>query len=163
APLPASKVNALAASDTSMNVTWTDTSDTETGFRIERNSSAEEAAAAWVVAGTVGAGETSFTDTGLTSGVTYSYRVIAFNDAGDSMTTESLALDARRYRATTRVAHAAGAPIQVEAYQTQNGGVWNTLTETHYNDDGDWVSFSDVDLSGATTMFIRLASPHSNN
>ena len=36
------------------------------------------------------------------------------------------------------------------------------IDEVDYNDDGDWVMFSDVDLTGATNMFVRMASIHAN-
>ena len=55
-------------------VQWTDTSSNETGFRIQRGGS---------VVGTVGAGQTSFTDSPLAAG-SHTYRVQAFAGACDS-------------------------------------------------------------------------------
>src|SRR5438874_2448995 len=77
-PAAASNVlaNAAAApSTTQINVKWTDNSNNETGFRIERNSDPFEAAGSWALDGTVGANVTSYTSGGLVSGVSYSYRV----------------------------------------------------------------------------------------
>src|SRR5436190_3019065 len=75
-PAAATNVNAVASAiNTNMFVSWTDNSTDETGFRIERNASPTEAADQWVTAGTVGPDIAQFTDTGLTSGNTYSYRV----------------------------------------------------------------------------------------
>lgn len=63
-----------------IRVTWTDASSNETGFRIERS----DAGGAFASAGTVAAGVVTFTDSGLTDGVSYTYRVVAFNTVGDS-------------------------------------------------------------------------------
>jgi hypothetical protein len=63
-----------------IRVTWTDASHNEDGFRIERS----DAGGAFAGAGTVAPGVVTFTDTGLTDGVSYTYRVVAFNAAGDS-------------------------------------------------------------------------------
>jgi hypothetical protein len=62
-----------------IHLAWDDTSQNEDGFKIER-----------LVAGlidktlTVGGNVTSYFDTGLTTGVTYCYRVRAYNSVGES-------------------------------------------------------------------------------
>lgn len=61
-------------------VRWVDNSGDETGFRIERKSGSEE----FIVVGTVGAGATTFEDTGLSGDTTYTYRVVATNGGGAS-------------------------------------------------------------------------------
>jgi len=55
---------------TSITINWTDNSSNETGFRIYRNGSLYDL---------VGANTTSYTDTGLACGTTYSYYVTAIN------------------------------------------------------------------------------------
>jgi len=61
-----------------VNLTWTDNSDNETGFLIQRTNPDGTTTNA-----TVGAGITTFTQT-VTSGVSYSYRVHAFSDTAQS-------------------------------------------------------------------------------
>jgi predicted phage tail protein len=82
APPPAapSGLTATAVSNSAINLTWTDQSTNETSFKIER----ALGAGAFSQVGTVGAGVTSYTDTGLTAGTSYSYRVRASNTGGDS-------------------------------------------------------------------------------
>jgi len=63
-----------------IRVTWTDASNNETGFRIERS----DAGGAFASAGTIGAGVVTFTDSALTDGVAYTYRIVAYNAVGDS-------------------------------------------------------------------------------
>ncbi|MGC8638434.1 MAG: fibronectin type III domain-containing protein [Isosphaeraceae bacterium] len=69
---------ATALSDTSIALSWSDVAG-ETGFRIERQISGT-----WTSVGTVGAGVTSYTDTGLTEATSYAYRLFATNSIGDS-------------------------------------------------------------------------------
>jgi hypothetical protein len=66
-----------------LHLAWIDTSENEEGFQIER-----------LVGGlidrtiSIGPNTTSYIDTGLTKGVTYCYRVRAFNSAGESLASE---------------------------------------------------------------------------
>ena len=85
-----------AASTTQINLSWTDNSTNETGFKIERKSGTGN----YVVIGTTAADITSFNDTGLTPSTVYTYRVYSFNMAGNSssftneiaLTTDSILL-----------------------------------------------------------------------
>ena len=63
-----------------VRLTWTDNSDDETGFRIEHAAGP----AGFVQLAVVGANVTQYSDRNLARGVTYYYRVQAFNGAGES-------------------------------------------------------------------------------
>ena len=65
--------NEVQAQSASLRLTWTDTSDNEDGFKIER-----------LVAGLVDAAG-GIDDSGLVNGVIYCYRVKAFNSGGESL------------------------------------------------------------------------------
>jgi len=80
---PAAPANlaATAVSSSQINLTWAD-SDTEQGFKIERCTGAGCSDFAQIA--TVGANVTSYSNTGLTPSTSYSYRVRAYNAAGDS-------------------------------------------------------------------------------
>lgn len=73
-------LTATAAGSTQINLAWTDNSDDETGFRIERRIGA----GSWGTVTSVSAGSTSYSNTGLSPSTTYEYRVYAYNGAGDS-------------------------------------------------------------------------------
>src|SRR5205085_2691189 len=79
-PAAPSNLAASAASSSQVNLTWTDNAGNETGFKVERSASGSSFAQVALV----GAGVTSYSDTGLAASTQYSYRVRATNGAGDS-------------------------------------------------------------------------------
>jgi len=75
---------ASPASATALRLTWQDTSSAESGFKIERLSGSN-----YVEIASVGANVGSFSDTNLTAGASYCYRVRAFNATGVSPPTNA--------------------------------------------------------------------------
>jgi hypothetical protein len=80
--VPATPINVAgsANSSTQITVVWNDVT-TETGYRVQRSGDGVN----WTTIGSVAANATSYADSGLTPSTNYSYRVIAFNNAGDSV------------------------------------------------------------------------------
>lgn len=72
---------AFAASAT---LTWTDNSTNETGFDIERKTEACTGSGPFTPIATVGMNVTTYKDLTVVEGVTYCYRVDAYNPAGKS-------------------------------------------------------------------------------
>ncbi len=68
-------LTASAVSSSRINLTWTDHSTNETGFQIYRKFGACSSPTAWERINTKVPNSTSYSNTGLTSGTTYSYRV----------------------------------------------------------------------------------------
>lgn len=79
-PAPPSDLSATAVSTTQINLSWTDNSSDEQGFRVERSLNGAD----FTVIATVNQNVTAFNDTGLTPNTTYFYRVLAFNNFGNS-------------------------------------------------------------------------------
>ncbi len=79
APAAPGGLNASSASASQINLTWQDNAGNENGFRVERNNGGS-----WTQVTTLSANVTSFNDSGLSAGASYSYRVFAYNDAGTS-------------------------------------------------------------------------------
>ncbi len=79
-PAAASNSSADALSGLRIQVGFADNSSNEDGFRMERSTAGGPFAALTTLA----PGVTSYEDAGLTDGVLYEYRVIAFNKVGDA-------------------------------------------------------------------------------
>ncbi len=82
-PVPATPtgLTATVVSSSQINLTWTDNSTDETGFRISRSLSSDSG---FSEIGTVSANATSYSDTNLNPGTPYFYRVTASSLAGES-------------------------------------------------------------------------------
>lgn len=80
-PSPPLDLAATAWSSSGIRLTWTDASDDEDGFHIERSSGS---CTAFTLLSTVGAGVQGYSDAGLSPSHTYCYRVRAYNGAGPS-------------------------------------------------------------------------------
>jgi hypothetical protein len=73
-------VVATAISGTQINVSWNDNTTTETGFKLFRKT----ANGTYSQIAYMGANLTSFADSGLSNGTTYTYRVFATDETNDS-------------------------------------------------------------------------------
>jgi hypothetical protein len=92
APSPGApgSLSATAVSSSQINLSWTDTSDDETNYRIERRIGPDS----YSTIATLAADSTSYSDTGLASGTTYEYRVTAFNAEAETSASASATTDA---------------------------------------------------------------------
>ncbi|WP_293896008.1 FISUMP domain-containing protein [Flavobacterium sp.] len=82
-PIAPSNLNGtVVASTTQINLSWTDNSTNETGFKIERKTGA----GTYAVVGTTATDINTFSDTGLTPCTTYTYRIYSYNSVGNSPT-----------------------------------------------------------------------------
>lgn len=79
-PHPASALTVSIESESSVRLDWTDNSESETGFRIERKALWEDD---WENLATIGTNENSYSDNSVNLGEAYLYRVIAFDANND--------------------------------------------------------------------------------
>src|SRR5690349_17518211 len=82
-PAPPPNLSVQAVSSTSVSLKWSDNSTRETGYKIERSTDGSTFSQITVT----GASATSYTNTGLTSGKKYYFRVRGYNDGGNSVYT----------------------------------------------------------------------------
>ena len=81
-PIAPSNLTGTVASTTQINLSWTDNSTNETGFKIERKTGS----GTYAVVGTTATDVTTFSNTGLTPSTTYTFRVYSNNAVGNSLT-----------------------------------------------------------------------------
>ncbi|MFA5794468.1 MAG: fibronectin type III domain-containing protein [Candidatus Brocadiia bacterium] len=82
APLAPSNMITTTVTTTDIGLQWTDNSDGEQGFKIERNILPTNTGFALIT--TLPPNTTAYTNSGLTLGTTYNYRVYAYNGIGIS-------------------------------------------------------------------------------
>ena len=81
APSAPTNLTATSVSSSQIKLAWTDTSNNETGFRIERKTGST---GTYSLVTMVGAGVTTYQDIGRSPGTTYFYQVLSTNGAGNS-------------------------------------------------------------------------------
>ena len=87
APAAPSNLAAATISSSQITLNWTDNSNNETAFKIDR--ATDSGFTQNVTTATVGADVATYSDAGLSSTTTYYYRVRATNDVGDSANTST--------------------------------------------------------------------------
>jgi hypothetical protein len=150
-PAAPSALSATAASSSQINLAWTDNSNNESNFRIERCQGAGCTNFAQIA--TVGANVTVFNDTGLTASTSYSYRVRASNAGGDSGYSNTAS-------ATTQAgATIPNAPSGLSAAATSSSQINLSWADNSNNED----SFRIERCQGAgCTNFAEIASVGAN-
>ncbi len=170
APSAPSALAAAASDSSDIALTWTDNSTNETGFKIERSPDAST----WTQITTVGAGVTSFTDSGLAVSTKYYYRVRAYNSGGKSgYTGTANATTTAKPAIPTGLTAAVASPTSVQLTWTDNsnnetgfriqissngGSTWTTATTTGAN----VTSYTDSGLTTNHAYQFRIRLNSSN-
>jgi hypothetical protein len=84
-------LSARAVSSDQVELQWSDNSTGETGFRIERKTAGH--GYAWI--GSADADSDGYSDSGLSASVTYTYRICAFDESGDSFFSDEAVVTTR--------------------------------------------------------------------
>ena len=166
-PAAPTGLSTTANSTSQITLNWTDNSNNETGFLIERQNGAS-----WTAVTTTAAGVTSFADTGLAPNTAYTYRVSAVNAAGTSAptntstaTTQQVVTPPNVPAAPTNLTTTADLSTQITLRWTDNsnnetgfnierlnGSTWVPLTSVA----ADTTVFSDANLSPNTAYSYRV-------
>ena len=111
APFAPSNLELTVLSDSKISLVWTDNSADECGFKIERK---KGSTGIFSLIHTTEKDVESYNDSGLDSYRTYYYRVIAYNEAGDSAcSSEAYATTEREHGGSCFIATAAfGSPLE---------------------------------------------------
>ncbi len=126
-------LQAVALSDTAIELEWVDNSSNEDGFKIKISQDGSN----FSDLGTADANATSYTSTGLTPETTYYYKVIAFNSFGDSGETDPA-------NATTTATPLAppNAPTNLQALTVSDMQIDLSWTDNSDNDAGFAIEIS---------------------
>lgn len=155
-PLPPNMLNAQAVSATEIDLTWSDNSNNEANFRVERAvaSSGSGGIGDYVLIGAVGAGVTKYADMTVSAGTTYYYRVSASNSKGISSPTAATNL-------TTPAAPGAAPSAPSNLVATVNSATMITLTWQDNSNNEYGFKIERATGMGSTT-FTQIATVSAN-
>jgi hypothetical protein len=81
-PVTPSTLTATVVSNSQINLSWSDNSTNEDGFKVERKTGT----ATFAEVASVGKDASSYSDVGLIKNTSYTYRIYAYNSGGRSQT-----------------------------------------------------------------------------
>lgn len=150
-PADPSNLNATAASATQINLSWTDNSQVESGYKIERCTGSTCTNFAEV--NQTGANTVSFQDSGLTASTAYRYRVRAFNTAGNSGYSNidgatTLASSGGTLEPPTNLAASAASTTQINLSWTDDSDIEDGFKIERCSGSG-CINFAEIDSVGA--------------
>ncbi|UCE08214.1 MAG: fibronectin type III domain-containing protein, partial [bacterium] len=165
-PPPPAAPTSLAASTVSgsqINLTWQDKATNETGYKVERKTGST---GTWGEIASLGTNASSYSNTGLTDGTRYYYRVYAYNSAGNSGYSNE-ANDTTPMNAPSNLIATAVSSSQINLNWQDNsgsesgyrierktgaGGTYSEITTLGAN----VTSYSNTGLSESTTYYYRV-------
>ncbi|GAB3712347.1 hypothetical protein GCM10027592_50730 [Spirosoma flavus] len=149
-PTSPARLAAQAASSSQINLQWADVSNNETGFQIERTSSAT---AQFTKIADVGANATAFSDQNLSASTQYCYRVRAVNGAGNSGYTDiqCATTQAPPLGAPQNLVATAASTSQINLSWTGVANITGYQLERSPNGNDNWTKIAD--LAGNTTSY----------
>jgi subtilisin family serine protease/fibronectin type 3 domain-containing protein len=127
---------------TEIDLAWKDNSTNESGFEVQRR----DPGADYATIATTGANVAGYADTGLPSGVTYSYRVRAINRAGASS-----------YCAAVEGSTKPGPPAPPAAFTVRPDGQKTLRLE--WTDDNPLVDHFEIERKQSDGGFSQIATP----
>jgi hypothetical protein len=87
--LSPTNLTAIAASSSQIDLTWTDNAKGEDGYRVERKGPTDADFIDITEGAPLPPNTTTFSDTGLDPNTLYTYRVVAFNNIGESFSSNT--------------------------------------------------------------------------
>ncbi len=157
-------LNANAISPTQISITWIDNATGEDGYKIER----KEATGTYIQIASIAANSTTYTDSGIKDGTSYTYRIRAFNTIpADSLYSNEATVITPLQTPTNLIATAIS-PSQINLSWTDNSQAEDgyKIERKVLGTSGDFVqiafvgpnvtSYSDIGLTQFTTYSYRV-------
>jgi len=176
-PIAPSNLTGVVFSSSKVNLSWTDNSTNETGFKIERRLDGGN----YAVVGTVNADILNYSDSGLTTYTNYTYRVYSYNAVGNSITYSNEfsistggvpVLSTNAISAITFTTVVSGGNITNDGGTsvTVRGVVWSTISNPTINlstktTDGNGTGTFNSNITGLnanTTYYLRAYATNAN-
>lgn len=147
-----------------VDLTWTDNSNNEDGFRVERS---PNGSSGWATVATLAANTVSYRDVGATCGSTVYYRVVAYNISGEGVSGNSSGINPCNMQSPTGLSGTVVSMARITLTWTDNavnetgykverklnsGGTWQQVTLTAANAAG----YSDDSLECSTAYDFRV-------
>ena len=170
-PNAPSGLSGNSPSTTQINLSWTDNSSDETGFKVERRLLS---GGTFSQIALTGANATSYGDTGLSASTAYEYRVRATNNAGDSGYSNNASATTQSPptipNAPSNLQLSASNPTTVILLWTDNASnedgfiirrsptLNGTYVEIPINPPANTTSYTDTGLTPNTTYFYKVAA-----
>jgi len=126
-PLAPSQLVVKATNTGAVNLQWTDNSNNETGFRVERSVTTDSN---FQALGNTSANTTLFSDNTIEAGKKYYYRVKAVNSAGESNPSNSVSATIPQQEKTATLRLNNYTPYAVISFQYNGGSGWYELINT---------------------------------
>lgn len=120
-PAAPSNLVATVASTTQINLSWSDLSSNETGFKVDRATSSDFASGFATV--NVGAGVTSYNVAGLSGNTTYYFRIRSYNANGNSSYTSTVISRTSAPLAPSGLNATAASASRINLTWTDNSGI----------------------------------------
>ena len=148
-PAAPSNLTAAAVSSSQINLSWTDNATNETGYKIERCTGTGCTNFAQIA--TVGANPGIYANSGLAPGTAYTYRVRAYNAAGNSAYSASVS-------ATTQPLAVPNAPSDLTAAAVSSSQINLAWADNATNETG----FKIERCTGTPCTFAQIATVGAN-
>lgn len=147
-----------------VDLTWTDNSNNEDGFRVERS---PNGSSSWTTVATLTANTTSYRDVSAACGLTAYYRVVAYNVSGEGISGNSSGINPCNVQSPTGLSGTVASMARINLTWTDNavnetgfkverklnvGGTWQQVTVTAANVTG----YSDDSLVCNTAYDFRV-------
>jgi hypothetical protein len=170
-PAAPSSLAAAANGTSAINLTWTDNSTDETGFKLERKTGSGGTYAE--ITGNIAVNATTYSNTGLTANTTYYYRLRAYNAAGNSTYSNEVSATTAAIpppNAPSSLTAAAGSSSAINLSWVDNStdetgfklerktGSGGTYSEIAGSITANTTTYSNTGLTASTTYYYRLRS-----